>query len=145
MPAAEPLRVTLGGAVFARFCLRWIRQTKGRWAGAPLTLEPWQVGLFSELLRTEPTNTLTLRGAKARDPLPHVEGWLDDLSAQPGRVRPGRRVYQEAYVQLAKKNGKSSSAAALALYFLVADGEEGAEVYSAAKDRQQARIVFEQA
>jgi len=44
-----------------------------------------------------------------------------------------------------RKNGKSTIGAALALYGLIADGEQGAEVYSAAGDRQQARIVFEEA
>lgn len=44
-----------------------------------------------------------------------------------------------------RKNGKSTLAAGLALYGLVMDGEEGAEVYSCAGDRQQGRIVFDEA
>jgi phage terminase large subunit-like protein len=54
----------------------------------------------------------------------------------------GRRQYRTAYVEVARKNGKSSLAAALALYHLVADGEAGAEVYLGAVDRDQASIVF---
>ena len=42
----------------------------------------------------------------------------------------------------AKKNGKSEEGAAIALYLLCGDGEAGAEVYSAAADREQASIVF---
>ena len=43
---------------------------------------------------------------------------------------------------LPRKNGKSELAAAIALYGLLADGELGAEVYSAAADRDQAGLVF---
>jgi phage terminase large subunit-like protein len=43
---------------------------------------------------------------------------------------------------LPRKNGKSELAAAVALYGLLADGETGAEVYSAASDRDQAGLVF---
>ncbi len=57
----------------------------------------------------------------------------------------GARRFNKAYVEIARKNGKSEEAAALALYMLVADGERGAEVYSAATMREQARIVFQAA
>ena len=141
----EPMTVTLGGARFTRFCSRWIKQTKGRWAKQPLNLEPFQVAMFSEMLRTEPGLSLRLSPRQAMTPIPYINRWLDMLDAEPWRVVRGRRVFSEAYVQIAKKNGKSTDAAGLALYFLVADDEEGAEVYSAARDRQQARIVFGQA
>lgn len=49
------------------------------------------------------------------------------------------------YLQVAKKNGKSTLCAAIALYLLLADNEYGAEVYSAATDRAQAKIVFSEA
>ena len=44
-----------------------------------------------------------------------------------------------------RKNGKSTLSAGIALYLLVADGEQGAEIYSAATTRDQARIVFDEA
>jgi phage terminase large subunit-like protein len=56
----------------------------------------------------------------------------------------GRLRYKRALVGLPRKQGKSLMGSALALYGLLA-GEAGAEVYSAAGDRQQARIVFEEA
>jgi len=56
----------------------------------------------------------------------------------------GRLRYKRALVGLPRKQGKSLLGSALALYGLFA-GEAGAEVYSAAGDRQQARIVFEEA
>lgn len=54
----------------------------------------------------------------------------------------GNRQYQTAYVEIPRKNGKSELAAAIALYLLFADGEPGAEIYSAAADKKQASIVF---
>lgn len=54
----------------------------------------------------------------------------------------GFRQYKTAYIEAAKKQGKSELAAGLGLYMLCADDEEGAEVYSCAADRQQASIVF---
>lgn len=55
------------------------------------------------------------------------------------------RRFREAYIEVARKNGKSLLAGGLSLYMLTADGEYGAEVYCAATTRDQARIVFEDA
>lgn len=57
----------------------------------------------------------------------------------------GLRRVRTGFVGMPRKNGKSSLAAALALYGLVADNEPGAEVYSVAGDRKQAGIVFREA
>lgn len=63
-----------------------------------------------------------------------------------GWKRPdGTRRYRRVYIEIPRKNGKSTFAAGLALYLLFADGEAGAEVFSAAADRDQAAIVFDQA
>ena len=56
-----------------------------------------------------------------------------------------KRRYREVYEQIAKKNGKSTDAAGTALYCLTVDGESGAEIYSAATSRDQAKIIFETA
>jgi hypothetical protein len=57
----------------------------------------------------------------------------------------GLRRFRTAYCAVPRKNGKSTLSAGIALYLLVADGEQGAEVYSAATTRDQARIVFDEA
>ena len=57
----------------------------------------------------------------------------------------GTRQYRTCYIELPRKNGKSTLAAAVALYLLFADGEAGAQVYSAANDRNQAALVFNDA
>ena len=61
-----------------------------------------------------------------------------------GILKPnGYRQFNTAYVELPKKQGKSELAAAVALLLCCGDGEERAEVYGCAADRQQASIVFE--
>ena len=50
----------------------------------------------------------------------------------------GMRQYRTALLMLPRKSGKTELAAALALYGLLGDGEAGAEVVSAAADRDQA-------
>lgn len=57
----------------------------------------------------------------------------------------GLRQYREAMFYVARKNGKSTMLAGIALYMLVADLEAGAEVYSVATKRDQARLIFEEA
>ncbi len=57
----------------------------------------------------------------------------------------GLRRFRTAYVEVARKNGKSVLLAGTALYALIADGEPGAHVYAAATTRDQARIVFGEA
>lgn len=54
----------------------------------------------------------------------------------------GYRQFLTAYVEIAKKQGKTELGAALALYMLTADGERGAEIYSCAADRAQASLIY---
>ena len=68
--------------------------------------------------------------------LVNVYGWLRD---------DGLRRFRTVYIEVARKNGKSTFVAPLGLYMLKDDGEAGSEVYSAATSRDQARIVFDAA
>jgi len=52
----------------------------------------------------------------------------------------GTRRFRTAYNEVARKNGKTTMAAGLGLYLMLADGEPGAEIYSVATKRDQARI-----
>jgi phage terminase large subunit-like protein len=54
----------------------------------------------------------------------------------------GFRRYSRAYVEVPRKNGKSTFSNAILLYGLLADGEDGAQVYSAATKLDQAMMVF---
>lgn len=86
--------------------------------------------------------------------LTHTKG---DYGLQPFKLRPwqeklvrdlfatgpnGLRKHRTSLIMFPRKNGKSELAAAIALYGLLGDGEIGAEVYSAAADRDQAALVF---
>jgi phage terminase large subunit-like protein len=63
-----------------------------------------------------------------------------------GWKRPdGTRRFRSVYEEVARKNGKSTKLAGIGLYMLVADGEAGAEIYSAATKRDQAKIMWVEA
>jgi phage terminase large subunit-like protein len=66
----------------------------------------------------------------------NIFGWVDS---------DNKRRFLYVYIEVAKKNGKSTWLAAVALYLAFIDGEMGAEVYTAATSRDQAKIVFEDA
>ena len=75
-----------------------------------------------------------------------VFGWVKFVDSGDAEI-PGRwlRRFREGYTEVPRKNAKSTLSSGLALYMLTADGEQGAEVYSAATTRDQARIVFDDA
>lgn len=57
----------------------------------------------------------------------------------------GLRRFRKAWIEVAKKNGKSTLGAGISVYMLMGDGEPGAEVYCAATARDQAAIVWREA
>jgi phage terminase large subunit-like protein len=61
------------------------------------------------------------------------------------RKADGARRFRIFHLEVARKNGKSTIAAGLALALLILDGEQGAEVYCCATKRDQARITFDEA
>lgn len=119
-------------------------------AREPSDAWPW---IFKEAQACRPCEFIEL--------LPHIKGqWARDrklltleawqcfiLTTVFGWVHreTGLRRFREAYIEVPRKNGKSALSSGVALYMLAADGEEGAEIYSAATTRDQARIVFDDA
>ena len=93
--------------------------------------------------------------------MPHIEGawaarnetitllgWQSFAMASIGgwvHMVTGCRRFRTAYIEVPRKNGKSTLLAGLGLYFLGPDGEPGAKVYSAASSTAQAKIVFDAA
>lgn len=65
-----------------------------------------------------------------------IFGWVDDN---------GFRRFSQAYIEVGRGNGKSTFCSGIGLYMLCADGELGADIYSFATTRDQARIVFDDA
>ena len=74
----------------------------------------------------------------------HLEPWqIFILTTVFGWVKTnGKRRFRRCMVEVPRGNGKSAMSSAVGLYMLTADGEGGAEVYSFATTRDQARIVF---
>ena len=98
-----------------QFIKKNLTHTKSKWAGHPFLLEGWQDKIVFDVF---------------------------------GRLTPeGKRQYRTVYIEIPRKNGKTTWAAALALYMLFMESQDDheAEIYSAAADREQASLVFNQA
>ena len=96
-------------------CFSYLRHTQGRLAGQPLNPDPWQVAYI----------------------IAPVFGWVR-LNNHGDWVR----VVRTLYVDVPRKNGKSTIAGGLALYLTGADNEPGAQVVAAASTKDQAGFVF---
>ena len=57
-------------------------------------------------------------------------------------IDTNRRRFREYFFEVARKHGKSFLSGCIAVYMMVADGEEGAEIYSAATKLDQAKIIY---
>jgi phage terminase large subunit-like protein len=93
-----------------------LRHTQGRWAGKPLIPDPWQIAYV----------------------IAPVFGWVvwdEDFAAYV-------RIIRVLYVDVPRKNGKSTLLGGIALYLACADGEQGAQVVTAATSERQAGFVF---
>lgn len=107
-----------------------LRHSKGEWEGQPFELEPWQQFALWVLF-----------------------GWMRDgsdrwiIKIKGGGTEDSRwtRRFRTFYLSIARKNGKSTLASGIGLYMLSADREGGAEVYSYAPKRDQAKIIHEEA
>lgn len=84
-----------------------------------------------------------VKGPKAGDQI-RLEPWqVFNLAVSFGWVKKdGKRRFRRVYIEVPRGNAKSTLSSGVALYMLTADGEGGAEVYSLATTRDQARIVF---
>jgi phage terminase large subunit-like protein len=99
----------------------------------------WAITFFSNLKHT--------RGEWAGRPLT-LEPWQAFIvgSLWGWRMRDdGTRRFREAYIEVPRKNGKSTLASGIGLLLAFFDEEAGARVYAAATKKDQAKIVWEQA
>lgn len=101
---------------------------KGEWAkkGMLLQLEDWQCFIVCMIF-----------GWKCARTVLDAEGQV--------LMQEGTRRFRTVYLEVARKNAKSTLLSAIGLYMLIADNEEGAEVYSAATTHKQAKIVWQDA
>lgn len=96
---------------------RQLRHTKGRFAGQRFDPESWQVAYL----------------------LAPVFGWVRRSIDSGNWVR----IITEFYVDIPRKNGKTTTVSGIGIYLTAADGEHGAQVLAAATTKDQARFVFD--
>ena len=93
-----------------------LRHTQGQWAGNPLKPDPWQVAYI----------------------IAPIFGWVRWDEDSDSYVR----IIRKFYVDVPRKNGKSTLIGGLAVYMLAADHEPGAQIVTAATSERQAGFVF---
>ena len=108
----------------------FVPHVKGALAGKPIELMPWHVFILINLFG-------------------FIIPLIDESTGEQVLDEDGDGVmvrrFRTAYNEVARKNAKSTVSSGIGLYMTGADGEGGAEVYSAATTRDQARIVFDDA
>lgn len=118
-------------AVAAERACRFIEKLphiKGEWAkrGELLRLEAWQCFFVTQIFGWKCAETIKDRDGNV---MMYAE----------------TRRFRTAYLEVARKNAKSTLVSGIGLYMLCADGEEGAEIYSGATTHKQAKIVWSDA
>jgi len=120
-------------------CARHLRDLKRKDIYFDRAKAAWAIEFFSHLRHS--------KGPKAGMPF-ILEPWQSFIVGSLFGWRTskgGPRRFRNAYVEVPRKNGKSTMSAGLAILLAFFDDEAGAEVYIAATKREQARIVFEEA
>ncbi|KYP85624.1 terminase [bacteria symbiont BFo1 of Frankliniella occidentalis] len=108
----------------------FVPHVKGALAGKPIELMPWHIFIL-----------INLYGFV----IPLIDEMTGDHVLDEDGDTVMVRRFRTAYNEVARKNAKSTVSSGIGLYMTGADGEGGAEVYSAATTRDQARIVFDDA
>lgn len=108
----------------------FVPHVKGALAGKPIELMAWHIFILINIFG-------------------FVVPLIDEMTGRAVLDEDGDTVmvrrFRTAYDEVARKNAKSTLSSGIGLYMTGADGEGGAEVYSAATTRDQARIVFDDA
>ena len=127
---------------------------------------PKVISFYNEATEEEETHTYVFDLKKADRPIEFIEKYCrhskGKWARQPIKLKKkkkatiqaifgfvdketGIRKYIKAALFIGRKNGKSTLSAAIGLYMLTADGEGGAECYSVAVKKDQAKLVWEEA
>lgn len=112
------------------FCETYLKHGTGQYRGAAFILSGWERFIVASLFGW----MILPRGITPE--------MASAMSRQQKRAAGIFRRFRDAYIEIARKNGKTELLAAIGLYMLIADGEFGAEVYSGATKYEQASIVF---
>ena len=119
-------------------------QPANKWKPAFYTPRKYPHTDGDEIIQFAEAHFQVLKGFKAGLPLQFTnwQKWL--LRSLFERTPSGRLRYRRALIGLPRKNGKSLMMSAVGVYSMIA-GEAGSEIYAVANDRQQARIIFNEA
>ena len=120
-------------------------QPLSKWQPAFYTPRKYRTTDGDELIEFAEAHFQVLKGFKAGLPLEFTDWqkWLMRGLLERNDTTMRLR-YRRALVGLPRKNGKSLMMSALGVYSMIA-GEAGGEIYAVANDRQQARIIFNEA
>lgn len=123
------------------------------------------VSFYNELAEEEETHTYIFDEEKGKRPINFIEKYCRHSKGKWGGKPIELELWQKAFIEalfgfvdnetglrkykkgllfVGRKNGKSTIDSGLALYMLTKDGENGAEVYSVATRKEQAKIVWEE-
>ncbi|WP_234314009.1 terminase large subunit [Streptomyces sp. NBRC 109706] len=97
---------------------RRLRHTQGKWAGRPITLRAWQIAYL----------------------IGPTYGWVRPTADGDGRMV---RIIQTQYLDIPRKNAKTTIGGGQCIYLTCADAEPGAQVFALATRKDQARLCFD--
>lgn len=127
---------------------------------------PTEVSFYNEATEEDEKHTYVFNPKKANRPIEFIEKYCRHSKGKWARKPIRLELWQKATIQamfgfvdkdtgirkyikvalfIGRKNGKSTLSAAIGLYMLCADGEGGAECYSVAVKKDQAKIVWDEA
>lgn len=128
--------------------------------------KPKRVSFFNEITEEQETHVFVFDEKKANKPIEFIERFCKNSkgkwAGQPLKLElfqkafiqalfgfvdkdTGIRKYKKGALFIGRKNGKSTMDSGLANFMLTKDGEGGAEVYSVATKRDQAKVVWDEA
>ena len=100
--------------------LATLRHTQGKWAGRPLMPAPWQIAYL----------------------IAPVFGWVHVVKDEDDGTEQVVRIIRSAWVEVPRKNGKTTISSGLGLVLAFGDDEPGAQVYAAAGSKDQAMLAY---
>lgn len=128
--------------------------------------KPKQVSFFNEIIEENETHTYIFDEKKGNKPINFIEKYCRHSKGKWAGQPVKLELFQKAFIQalfgfidkdteirkykkgalfIGRKNGKSTMDSGLANFMLTKDGEGGAEVYSVATKRDQAKVVWDEA
>ena len=128
--------------------------------------DPKQVSFFNEITEEQETHTYIFDERKGNKPILFIEKFCKNSKGKWAGQSLKLELFQKAFIQalfgfvdketgirkykkgalfIGRKNGKSTMDSGLANFMLTKDGEGGAEVYSVATKRDQAKVVWDEA